>query len=401
MIHMQQDFRNKIHFLVGSEASFEQLGNNSCRRPFADEVIDFLQNLSTCLINDKEAKKYSDIVTFAFWCRKANVVAMKKKYTDLNDRKGRGISFHIAPSNIPVMFAFSLVASLLGGNSNIVRVSSKIFPQTEIICRHINSLFANEYKELANSNFIVSYPHDEQINSYFSQLCDSRIIWGGNRSIASIRESALKPSAIELPFYDRFSFAIIGTEEYLKADDKAEIAEKFYIDTYFTDQNACTSPQLLVWIGENEEEYIKAKTIFWAELKKVIDKKYVFQPIQGVDKLAAINRYSIEVGDGKAVWDDMNLMVITIDNLHSNLKDYRCPGGYFYEYHASSIDEIKVMCSTECQTIAFYGVERNSIIDVTNRCSGVDRVVPLGATMNFGLVWDGFDFITSLSKLVG
>lgn len=43
--------------------------------------------------------------------------------------QGRGVAFHIAPSNVAVNFAFSLAAGLLTGNANIVRLSSKPFPR--------------------------------------------------------------------------------------------------------------------------------------------------------------------------------------------------------------------------------------------------------------------------------
>ena len=44
-----------------------------------------------------------------------------------------GLVFHITPSNIPTNFAYSLLFGLLTGNSNIIKVPTKIFPQIEII----------------------------------------------------------------------------------------------------------------------------------------------------------------------------------------------------------------------------------------------------------------------------
>ena len=46
---------------------------------------------------------------------------------------GKGVVFHIAPSNVPVNYAYSLVTGLVCGNINIVRLPSKKFPQTDII----------------------------------------------------------------------------------------------------------------------------------------------------------------------------------------------------------------------------------------------------------------------------
>lgn len=401
MIPMQQEFMNKVKFCVGSQNDFKNIERVPCVAPFSERIMDFLQDLSSRLMEDKRAKRYSDIVTFAFWCRKSSVLHMKKNYHDLDRRKGRGLSFHIAPSNIPMMFAFSLVSSMLAGNSNVVRISSKGFPQTEILCTHLNDLFSTKYKDLKVMHFIITYPHDDKVTDYISQICDSRIIWGGNRSVAQIRKSPLKASAIELPFYDRFSFAVIDVKEYLKFEKKQEVAERFYVDTYFSDQNACSSPQLVCWLGGNSEEFSAAREEFWSKLRNVVEKKYSFQAIQGVDKLSAVSRYSIVYGDGAAAAEDMALVTVFIDKLHGDLKNFRCPGGYFYEYHADKLDEICTVCTNECQTIAYFGIERDDILQITSMCKGVDRVVPIGNTMNFTLVWDGFDFIDSLSKIVG
>ena len=42
---------------------------------------------------------------------------------------GRGLAYHIGPSNVPMNFAFSLFYSLLAGNPTIVRLPSLNFPQ--------------------------------------------------------------------------------------------------------------------------------------------------------------------------------------------------------------------------------------------------------------------------------
>ena len=111
--------------------------------PFADNVIEFLNALSGALLKDRMSRLYPDAITFAFFCRKANLLALKEKYTSADAlRMGRGILFHIAPSNVPINFGYSLVAGLLAGNNNIVRVSSKQFPQVDLIIKHLLHLLS-------------------------------------------------------------------------------------------------------------------------------------------------------------------------------------------------------------------------------------------------------------------
>ena len=96
--------KNEIQYLVGSE----QL-NVKPFPVYSDMAILLLDSLSRELRNDKEAREYPDILTFAFWCRKANIVKLKEQYQTRYYRIGKGLLFHIAPSNVPINFAFSLV----------------------------------------------------------------------------------------------------------------------------------------------------------------------------------------------------------------------------------------------------------------------------------------------------
>ena len=398
MIPMQQDLKDNLQFLVGNQEILDGIGAYASVGPFSDDAVDFLDALSRSLREDGEAKGYSDVLTFAFWCRRASVLSMKGHYEGLESRIGRGVTFHVSPSNIPLMFAFSFAASLLAGNANVIRISSQPFAQTDIVCRVMGDVL-DRFPRIKQSVAIVRYPHDRAMNDYFSALCDSRIIWGGDHSIREIRKSELPSHAIELPFYDRLSFALIESKRYLQHGNKRDLARKFYNDTYFTDQNACSSPQLVIWSKEGAGE---AREVFWRELGRLVDDAYPFQSIQGVDKLSATDRYAIRYGDAKMLCESRNLVRMEISELHDDLRQYRCPGGYFYEYVMDDLDEIQGVCTRDCQTIAYFGFERDEIEGIVKAHGvGGDRIVPIGETMDFGLQWDGFDFIYSLSRIIG
>lgn len=402
MIRMQQELKDNITFYVGNDYTLEKALDGVNIETFSDGTIEFLNRLSLAISEDNRLKKYSDVQTFAFWCRKASILNMKKSYGDMSGRFGRGLTFHIAPSNIPMMCMFSLAVSLLAGNMNILRLSSREFEQTKLICEVLSKVLENEKDEIRNAVNIINYPHYRDITDFFSVNCDSRIIWGGDNSVCEIRKSPLAPYGIDIPFYDRFSFAVIDAEKYCKADNKRKIASDFYNDTYFTDQNACTSPQLVVWIGD-DEVIGKAKKQFWDILEDTINQNYKFADIQGVDKISEVCRYSIKYGDARAYTDNLSLVRMVVNELHSDLCDFRCPGGYFYEYHTQNLGDIAIVSQKKAQTIAVYGVDRQELLEVIrdSKCRGVDRIVPIGRTMDFGLKWDGFDFIYSLSRIIG
>jgi hypothetical protein len=365
-------------------------------RPFADNVLDFFSALSKKLVT---ARAYSDVVTFGFWCREAALLREKARYDDLDSRFGRGVAFHIAPSNVPVNFAFSLAAGLLAGNANIARLPSKDFEQIRMITGAINELLAGGFSSLAPYICVARYPINKEISDRLSAIADTRIIWGGDVTIAKLRESPLKPRASEITFADRHSIAVIHADEYLAATDKDKIAKDFYNDTYFSDQNACTSPRVVFWLGRGRDE---AKQQFYAKLRELAARDYTLPAARAVGKLTAL--YKAAVGaDAVAVPGGDNLVArVTVNELSERLMDYKYNSGFFLERDIESLDEISPVCDARCQTLSYYGVAPDEITRFMLDCRphGIDRVVPVGRTMEFSLVWDGHDLIRELSRKV-
>lgn len=111
-----------------------------------------------------------------------------------------------------------------------------------------------------------------------SSLCDVRVIWGGDATIKEIRRAALLPRATEITFADRYSLAVIDADYYLEYGEYERVAQDFYNDTYLSDQNACTSPRVIIWYGNNKE---KAKEKFWDELETLVEKSIICRRFKG------------------------------------------------------------------------------------------------------------------------
>ena len=56
-------------------------------------------------------------------------------------------------------------------------------------------------------------------------------------------------------FPDRYSFCLINSKKFENLTEKEllSFANKFYNDTFIADQNACSSPHLIVWAGKINE----------------------------------------------------------------------------------------------------------------------------------------------------
>jgi hypothetical protein len=372
-------------------------------RAFDDHVTAFLSNLSSELLSSslssREAKRYPDVAAFAFWCRKANLARLEKTYSaDADTRLGRGVAFHIAPSNVPVNFAYTLVCGMLSGNANVVRLPAKDFPQTEIIRDAIDKTML-EHSEIAERLCLVRYAHDKSITDALSEICMSRVIWGGDETVSEIRKSPLPPRANEVTFPDRYSICVIDAGKYLADCDKEKTAEDFFNDTYLTDQNACTSPRIVFWYGENTDE---AKDLFWAALSKLLINHYDIQPVQTVDKLTAFYEFAAEHDCGLRVTGNYKIVRVAVREAGAELSGSFGNSGYFYECDIRSLDGIVPLCGRKCQTLSYIGFDAEELRKfVLNKAvSGIDRIVPVGKTMDFALVWDGIDLIGTLSRKI-
>ena len=201
VIPMQQS--SDYILLFPQEIDWEKFTQYHPDEPFSDGVIEFLNALSSVLLKDHRSRMFPDVITFAFFCRRANLIALKERYMQDEQRLGRGILFHIAPSNVPINFGYSLVAGLLAGNANVVRVSGKQFTQVDLIIDHLHELIeCGKYDDIASRIVLVRYDHTSDANAYFSSLCDVRVIWGGDRTIATLRQNVLPARSFDVCFAD-------------------------------------------------------------------------------------------------------------------------------------------------------------------------------------------------------
>ena len=382
---------NNMEWLHGSMETLEERP----AVPFADEVIEELDVLSKALMRDPASRQFPDVVTFAFFCRRGNLMKLKEQYATSAIRLGWGLVFHIAPSNVPVNFAYSVVAGLLAGDTNVVRVSQKQFPQVDIIVKQMREIGMHRVA-------VVRYPHESNANEVFSSMCNVRVIWGGDATIETIRKNAIPARAFDICFADRYSIAAIRPKAMLAASDEeiVKLAERFYNDTYLFDQNACSAPHLVCW--EKSDDLVPAKKRFWDAVYEYAKARYQFQDVMAVDKLTALYKQAVAMPTHDEETKDNVLRRVKIESLPSDIDSFRCAGGYFTECEVESLDAIAPIVSSKYQTLAYYGFEHEELEAFVhrNRLTGIDRIVPFGETTTFALTWDGMNLIDKMSRIV-
>jgi len=371
--------------------------------PFAPEVRAFLARLSDRLVADPVTRTMPDAMSFAWWCRRANVERQAAAYSDGALRIGRGIAFHVTPTNMPVNFAFSWVFSLLAGNANLVRIPNRDFPQIGFLLRHVEeTLGEGAFPEVAAMNRFLSYGREDEITAALSALADVRIVWGGDATLSAIRRIPLPARGLDVGFADRYSFCVLGAPQVRDLGDEGleRLAAGFFNDTYLMDQNACSSPHLVVWLGASAAR--EAGTRFWGAVQAQVERRYELSAVSAMDKFTQACRDAIQLeGIRELRHGDNRVYQVELTSLFQGIETRRCNAGYFYEYATDDLDDVAPIVTRRYQTVTTHGVERERLASFVtrNRVTGIDRIVPVGAAMDIGLLWDGYDLIRTLSRV--
>ncbi len=389
---------NPVVYLLGSQAvSAVPLA------PYHPLACDLLNDLSSELRASKEATAYPDVMAFAFWCRKANITQLQSQFEDGRTRLGLGLALHITPSNVPINFAFSFAFGLLAGNANIVRVPTKPFRQIDIICTTLGRLFESpKYAELKAMTAFVRYERSERITAALSENCGARVIWGGDASIKDIRKSPAPVRCVEIAFSDRYSFCLLDAGAILSLDPDSlkRLAEGFYNDAYLMDQNACSSPHLIIWKGGSADA---AQEKFWTAVAEVAAQKYDLSAVHAVDKYTLFCHDAIKGNNVKYTRRHGNYVYrVGLNKLTKDMDALRGTCGYFYECDVANENVLAPIVNGKYQTLTYFGIDKTALRDfvIRRRLSGIDRIVPVGKALDIGVIWDGYDVVKTLSRII-
>lgn len=386
----------EIKFLVGDKKF-----NNNSLNPYNNNVCHFLDKFSLEL-RKKKYNRYPDLKSLSFWCRKKNIDKLKINFDGKEIKKGRGLIFHITPSNVPTNFMYSLIFGLLTGNSNVVKVPSKKITQILIICKIIRKLLnTTKFKKIKDLIKILSFKKDdESFTEYLSKICDVRIIWGGDKTINTIRKFQIQERSIEITFPDRQSLCIINSDKIVLINkfDLKKIIKNFYNDTYLYDQNACSSPNLILWTGRSVK---LARKKFWNELYNLLKNQYDIPEKAAFDKF---NKLAVDIVnlDFVKFYEKYENLIYTVflKRMDQNFENLKSKWGYFYECKLENV-KLKEVITKKYQTLTYFGFKKNFLKSFFNSgIRGIDRVVPIGQATDMSFNWDGYDINNILTRTI-
>ena len=396
----------KINFIYPKKYNIKELSSirkNKVINCFDEETLKFLKLVSNILRKNPLARQFPEVLALSYWLRPSQIKSLKKIFYKSEEnylRVARGVALHITPSNVDVMFMYSLTLSMLVGNTNIVKLSSKNTPQSNLIISSINeALKTNKFLKVKKRLVLIKYEHDNSITKLLSDLCDLRVIWGGDDTINVIRSIILKPKSTEVVFSDKTSISVFDCKSILK-NCLNKMIENFFNDTFTFGQMACSSPRGIIWIG-SKNDIKAARKKFWKLFKEYVDRRNIkVSPMESIDKL--INEQSLAFRGFSTVQRTNNINNIYFNDIKKiNLNDHSGPG-FFQEAGILNIKDINTILSKHIQSIASYGIEKtlweNFIYN--NNPKGIDRIIDVGKALNFDNNWDGMNLMNRFSRLI-
>jgi hypothetical protein len=318
---------------------------------------------------------------------------------------GRGLALHIAPANVPVNFAYSFAFGLLSGNANIVRVPESLPAQASVLCAVAKELLAEvEHALIASMTTLLNYPREDAITQRLSSIADVRLLWGGDQTIHHLRRMPSSPRCVDIAFADRYSLCLMSAPAILAAESKTlqALSIGFFNDVFLLDQNACSSPHLVLWQG-TAKEVATAQSRFWDAIQALLNSKGQSPGIHAVDKYIHLCRTAIQLEDARATPTlDNRVIRVWLDQLPENIAEHRGRYGFFFETIDNDLTQLSRIVNARYQTLTCFGVDTHALAQtvVANGLAGIDRVVTVGKALDIGVIWDGYDLIRTMSRIV-
>ncbi|GIE81112.1 hypothetical protein Aph02nite_70620 [Actinoplanes philippinensis] len=364
-------------------------------------VVDFLAALARRLLAPAVARRFPELGSLGYFLRPAE---LKRSVEAMTARQEalvfpRGNVFHVPPANVDTIFVYSWAISALAGNHNVVRISSRSAGAAEVILEALNAVDADPV--IARTQRMVTYGYDDTITAALSKWCDLRVIWGGDRAVDTIRKHPLKPSARDLTFPDRTSWAVLSAPGWRAADPDARRAAVvgFANDAYWFDQAACSSPRTIFLVGGGDTTGIRAE--FVELLLDVVDRRgWTVDPAMAVEK--RVNAYELAATGAATALDfpDNRLTAVTLAGAERAPRRWIGAGAFPFAEVGSLTDLVPAM-NRQDQTVSYFGFTPAELRAFATELGGrgVDRIVPFGSALTFGAIWDGYDLKREFTRL--
>ncbi|GAA0798966.1 acyl-CoA reductase [Spirilliplanes yamanashiensis] len=364
-------------------------------------VLDFLGAFSRRLL--KASRAHPELGSLGYFLRPAELTRTVTRLSAAVDGAlvfPRGNVFHVPPANVDTIFVYSWALSALAGNANVVRISERAAGAAQVILEALGDIDADP--AIARTQRMVSYGRDDAVTAALSAWCDLRVIWGGDAAVAAIRRHPLPPSARDLTFPDRTSWAAVSVPGWQAADPAARRAAVvgFSNDAYWFDQAACSSPRTVFLVGDAAAADAVRAEFLDLLVDVVAERGWQIEAAMAVEKrvnalgLAATGAADTLTFAGNAV------TAATLTGTAVLPRRWLGAGAFPFAT-VGSLAEIVPVITRQDQTFSHFGFAAGELAAFAAALGGrgVDRIVPFGSALTFSAAWDGYDLPREFTRL--
>lgn len=367
---------------------------------FTEQDLEYCQALSRALLKHKQIKAFPDLVALGYWLRRSNLTNLLTPYKqgDVIHRP-LGTVYHSTPSNVDSLFAYSGIISLLCGNANIIRLSSRSGGSTDILVDAICMLAIDFPLQNARLQLLRCDRDTTELSKLIAGV-DARVLWGGDNAIQAQRKHPIPAHARELGFGHKYSLCLLDAPMLLATSDSdlAKLAQDFIKDQLTFTQQGCSSAKAVVWLGD-AVSVSGAQEKFWQQLDLSVNDKQWFEERHFYDAFANAQQLLLLDDSIKGYQQHDWCCRLSASHLTDVQAEEHCGNGLFIEISLTELTQLSPMLRQHHQTLSYWGIDNIQLQDwLAQQVLGIDRVVPVGKALIFDLMWDGMDLFSMLSR---
>jgi len=369
---------------------------------FPRERIELVGRFAAHLQRDRRWRGVAPVLALAFWLRKAAVTRMAEAFRARSHPQacatGRGLAFHLPPQNVDTLFLYSWAIAFLCGNANVVRLPEQASPTILDLLDPLIALL----DEVGSGDVFLTYPRaDSAVNARLSRVADCRLVWGGDAKAALFNELPVRVGGKSLMFADRYSHAVVSAQAIVRLDEAAtdQLAKSLHDDIRLFDQQACSSPHTIHVLDAGEGAL--------AAVHRLLEKVDILAreapstaPAHGMAKFTAT--CALAVDDSLIGARRLSNETTVVELAPSENRGVAIGGGFLSLRVAGSVAEVAETLTARDQTLTHFGLDGPSFAQLGALAAsrGVARLVPIGSALNFDQLWDGYDLVAELTRVV-
>ncbi len=371
-------------------------------QPFCEQDFAYCLALSQALLQDPQCRNYPDLIALGFWLRPAQLRPMLAPYMTQQHYQllPLGLIYHSSPANVDSLFVYTGILSLLCGNRNQIRISNRSGASTQFLLDKIIAL-ADSFP-LQNARFqLFRCAHDSVTLKNLQQQLDARVLWGSDASIQQQRATAIPAHARDLSFSHKFSLCLLDAKAVLNctAQEFEQLLQLFSRDHLTFAQQGCASAKALFWYGDVTESQ-QAQQKFWPALEALTTTQQKLTATEHYQALCAAQQMMMQQITPSPRFNGSWLPRLSLPALTPELENLHPGCGLFLEMTVQDITRLPTQLRPQHQTLSYWGIDLATIALLRQQSViGLDRITPLGQTLNFSPVWDGVDLVHQFSRL--